>query len=57
MTDARRRKYNHARSGCPCFFTDHKLAVTVNDVVELVLIAVNVFWLRLPGLQTVDAHQ
>ncbi len=43
MTDARRRKYDHARSGCARFFTYHKLAVTLDDVVELVLIVVNVF--------------
>ncbi len=57
MTDAGRRKYNHARSGCACFFTHHKLAATLDDVVELILIAVNVFQLRLPGFQTVDSHQ
>ncbi len=57
MTDAGRRNHNHARSGCACFFTHHKLAATLDDVVELVLIAVNVFWLRLSGFQTVDSYQ
>ena len=57
MTDAGGRKYNHACSGCARFFTHHKLAVTLDDVVELVLIAVNVFCLRLSGFQTVDSYQ
>ncbi len=57
MTDAGGCKYHHARSGFPCFFTHHKLAVTLDDVVELVLICVNVFWLRLSGFQTVDSYQ
>ncbi len=57
MTDAGGRKYHHARSGFPCFFTHHKLAVTLDDVVELVLIAVNVFCLRLSGFKTVDSYQ
>ncbi len=57
MTDAGGREYNHACSGRACFFTHHKLAATLDDVVELVLIAVNVFWLRLSGFQTVDSYQ
>ena len=57
MTHAGWRKHNHACSCCACLFTHHKRAVTLDDVVELILIAVNVFWLRLPGFQTVDSHQ
>lgn len=57
MIDAGGRKYNHACSGCARFFTHHKLAVTLDDVVELVLIAVNVFCLRLSGFKTVDSYQ
>ena len=57
MTDAGRRKYHHACSGRARFFAHDELPVTLDDVVELVLIAVNVFWLRLSGFQAVDSHQ